>query len=99
VPVDHLAVPRRKPKQEDEDGQAEQADSTIFTSVIRSFIACHSANNDHRNDECCASWNPELLGNEAVESHTGVVPHPVHGLGDDSDRNMPEDDAENDAEP
>jgi hypothetical protein len=99
MPIDHLSVPGCKPEHEDEDSQTKQADCTVFTSIVCSFIASHGTNNDYSNDERSTSRNPKLLRNEAIETNASIVPDEMHWLGDNRDGNMPEDNTEDDAKP
>lgn len=98
VPDNALPVSRSGPQSEDEDNQTEDADCTVGPGIVAALGAGKSANEEDSDDQQGSSRGPQLLGDERSKADPRVVPHEVHGLGDNGNRDMEEDDPKRDAQ-
>ena len=99
MPHDLRPVARSGPEAKQKDNETKQADGSIRAGIILALGTGKRSNNDDRNGQSCASGDANMLGNVAHKTDTGIVPHPVHGFGDDGDWYVPKEETEHDAQP
>lgn len=99
MPVDQLPIARRHPQYEQEHSQTEERDRPIFPGVIRRLLGHERPHQDDGDREQSPSWYPHLLRYLRANPNTSVLPAHVHGLRDDGDWYVEEEEAQRDCAP
>lgn len=99
VPLDRFPVLGRGPENEQEHDQAEQTHGAVGARVVRRLLAGKRTSDDDSDGQERTGWDSQPLGDERGKAHACVVPNKVHGLGDDGDGCVEEEQAQGDGEP
>jgi hypothetical protein len=98
VPSDLAAISRCDVEQGKHHCQTEQRDSSVSAGVVIRLFGHKRAHENDRQGHEGSQPDAQLLGDDLIDAHTGVVPDKVHGLGDDRDGHPEEDQAERDGQ-
>lgn len=99
MPHNLLSVARRDIEEKKEDEKTEQANSTIFATVVCALLAGESADQNDGNSQSSTERNSHLFRDHGREPHASVVPDKMHRLGHNGDWDVEEQESEHDGEP